>query len=278
MLCFDGRTHSHMNATRLYCIEIMVITVHRRIKQPFLGSRHYFRLGERPERRTTDHSRPLTSTLIPLTLHSLSAIHQSVMTPRTALVLIDVQKGFLDESHWGPERSNANFESNAAALLVRYREMVRRDPDSHLLIHVLHASLDAKSKLHPSDARYEVQDFARPLDGEEVIVKNVNSAFIGTDLAVELEAHFKNSPGCLYIAGLSTDHCVSTTTRMAGNLSAAGKNGTIVLIQDATAAWKKSRESPWSADIVHSVHVESLAEFAVVQSTVQVLMAWKDMA
>lgn len=200
------------------------------------------------------------------------------MAPRTALVLIDVQNGFLDETHWGPERSNVKFESNTATLLAQYRAMRQQDPSSHLLIHVFHASLDPKSRLHPSDPGYEVQDFARPLGDEAVIVKNVNSAFIGTDLHAKLDAHFSDSPGCLYIVGLSTDHCVSTTTRMAGNLSAAGKDGTIVLIQDATAAWKKRQDSPWSADMVHSVHVESLAEFAVIQNTEQVLTTWNDIA
>lgn len=197
------------------------------------------------------------------------------MAARTAFVLIDVQDGFLDPEYWGSERSNSSFESNVAALLAEYRDLAARDPKSHLLIHVFHASTNPKSKLHPSAPGYKVQDFAKPLDGEPVIVKNVNSAFIGTDLEARLQAHFGGTSGTLYIAGLSTDHCVSTTTRMAGNLSAAGKDGTVVFIQDATAAWKKSVDSPWSAEVVHKVHVESLAEFAVIQDTKHVLSSWK---
>jgi nicotinamidase-related amidase len=48
-----------------------------------------------------------------------------------------------------------------------------------------------------------------------VISKNGNSAFIGTNLEELLR---KKEIRRLFIAGLTTDHCVSTTTRITGNL------------------------------------------------------------
>lgn len=115
------------------------------------------------------------------------------------------------------------------------------------------------------------------------MTKNVNSAFIGTDLEGVLRSHFQGSRGTLYIVGLSTDHCISTTTRMAGNLwvcnarddaGGRGEQGEVVLIEDATAAWKKSDDG-FEADLVHKVHVESLGEFASIKKTDEVLKVWE---
>lgn len=117
-----------------------------------------------------------------------------------------------------------------------------------------------------------------PKGDEDVIVKNVNSSFIGTRLESLLRSH---SIKRLYICGLSTDHCVSTTTRMAGNLHVCDTMtedgrmlpGRVVLIQDATACWQKPVEvgGKWDAETVHAVHVESLQEFAVILNTKQAM-------
>ena len=55
----------------------------------------------------------------------------------------------------------------------------------------------------------------KPMNNEPVIKKNVNSAFIGTSLQEQID---KAGVTHLVIVGLTKDHCVSTTTRMAGNL------------------------------------------------------------
>ena len=104
----------------------------------------------------------------------------------------------------------------------------------------------------------------------------MNSAFIGTELEGILRKHFAggNGTGKLYLVGLSTDHCVSTTTRMAGNLGVVGGEGEVVLVEDATAAWGKGG---WEASVVHAVHAESLKEFASVRETEGVLEEWKEL-
>ena len=54
------------------------------------------------------------------------------------------------------------------------------------------------------------------------MTKGVNSAFIGTQLEEILK---ESEVRTLVIAGLTTDHCVSTTTRMAANLGVCERFG-----------------------------------------------------
>ena len=101
-----------------------------------------------------------------------------------------------------------------------------------------------------------------PVNGERIIKKNVNSAFIGTDL----KQHLDNANiSKLVIVGLTTDHCVSTTTRMAGNYGYD-----TFLVSDATATFnKKGLEGQnFSADLIHETALASLnGEFATVVTT-----------
>lgn len=57
--------------------------------------------------------------------------------------------------------------------------------------------------------------YAQPLEGEAVVTKGVNSGFIGTELEAMIR---QRGIRTLVIGGITTDQCVSTTTRMAANL------------------------------------------------------------
>lgn len=171
------------------------------------------------------------------------------MRERAPLILIDVQKGFFDPC-WGP-RNNPGAEKIIAQLLVEWRR--RGWP----VIHVQHLSVEPNSPLRPSLPGVAFMDEAMPLAGERVVQKNVNSAFIGTDLEKILkDQDFRE----IYCAGFTTDHCVSTSVRMAKNL---GFSPTI--IADATVAFERVdyRGRRFSADEVHAVSLASLGgEFA----------------
>ena len=150
----------------------------------------------------------------------------------TCLLLIDNQLAFLHPTHWGTTRSNPSFEVNISSLLSAFRHPISSTISlSHSrikprIIHVQHFSKDPTSPLHPSyigDARSDFDGkhgvdflpFMQPGAGERIVTKGVNSAFIGTELEKILR---DGEVRTLVIAGLTTDHCVSTTTRMAANL------------------------------------------------------------
>jgi nicotinamidase-related amidase len=176
----------------------------------------------------------------------------------TALLVIDVQKG-LDEPRLG-RRNNPAAEANMAALLAAWRE--RGLP----VVHVHHDSVEPNSPLRPGLPGNEVKDEVRPLPAEALFRKSVNSAFIGTGLEDYLKRQGLTS---LVVVGLTTEHCVSTSVRMAANLGFG-----VTLVDDATAAFEhRDRDGEiHSADAVHRVNVASLdGEFCAVRSTAELL-------
>ncbi|MFD9305160.1 cysteine hydrolase family protein [Streptomyces sp. NPDC060048] len=132
------------------------------------------------------------------------------ITPDSALLIIDVQKGFDDAAFWGP-RDNPAAEANIAALMDAWQETGRP------VVVVQHASR-AGSVLGPDQPGYALKDFVAERSDRAAlhITKSVNSAFYGTpDLADWLTAR---DIGQLVVTGIQTNMCVETTARMAGNL------------------------------------------------------------
>ena len=90
----------------------------------------------------------------------------------------------------------------------------------------------------------------------------MNSAFIGTNLQLQLD---NGEIKYLVIAGLTTDHCISTSVRMAGNF---GYNTFVV--SDATATFCKTGADgqKYTAELIHETALASLhMEFATVVTT-----------
>jgi len=175
-----------------------------------------------------------------------------------ALLIIDVQKGF-DDPSWG-KRNNFYAEDNIKKLLNAFREK------KHLVYHVKHDSVNKQSPLYSSKSGNDIKDIVKPIGNEPVFTKNVNSAFIGTTLYETLK---KDKVDTLVIVGLTTDHCVSTTARMAGNL---GFN--VYVVSDATATFDRNgfNKKHYSAKTMHEIALVSLQdEFATILDTESLL-------
>ena len=175
-----------------------------------------------------------------------------------ALLIIDVQQGLADPKLG--QRNNPDAEANMAALLRTFR--ARGLPVSH----VCHDSTEPDSPLRPELPGNAIKDEVLPRAGEPLLRKRVNSAFIGTGLEAHLRA---NAIGALVIVGLTTDHCVSASTRMASDLGFD-----VTLVADATAAFERRGHDGeyYSADTIHRVSLASLdREFCRVCSTAELL-------
>lgn len=183
-------------------------------------------------------------------------------TAPRALILIDFQIGF-DDPLWGT-RNNPQAEANAAKLLTAWRAA------GAPVFHVRHLSTEPDSPLNPTSGKIDFKPEVTPEPGEPVIEKQVNSAFIGTDLEAQLRAGGVTS---LVICGLTTPHCVSTTTRMAANMGFA-----VELVYDACAAVAANADTRWrdggKADpkFIHQAALDHLhGEFAQVVGVADVL-------
>jgi nicotinamidase-related amidase len=125
-----------------------------------------------------------------------------VRNDRPALLLVDIQKGFDNLEYWGGHRNNPYAEERASQLLEHWRLL------NLPIFHIQHCSTIPTSMLHPSNPGNEIKDIVKPLEHETVIWKNVNSAFIGTNLRERLD---DDNITRLVVVGMTTDHCISTT-------------------------------------------------------------------
>ena len=162
------------------------------------------------------------------------------------LVVIDMQKAI--DLPGRPARGNPRLDDNGLAVIAAFRAAGRP------VIHVRHDSVDAGSWFRPEHPGNALRPGFEPGPGEGLVVKSVNSAFIGTDLDLRLRRLGAREVWCI---GWASDMCVSTTIRTGANMG-----WPMVMVEDACdcselpdalgAGTIPARE-------IHRVHVATLA-------------------
>ncbi len=178
---------------------------------------------------------------------------------KAALLIIDVQNA-IDDPQWAKygKRNHVTAEDNMSSILAAWRQTGRR------VIHVRHESREANSTYRPGYVGSDFKDCVTPANGELIIIKHVNSAFIGTELETVLR-EFDNSH--LVIFGVITNNSVEATVRMAGNLGF-----TVFLVEDATFTFARPDYNGKirTAEEVHAMSLANLdKEYCTVISTLE---------
>jgi nicotinamidase-related amidase len=174
----------------------------------------------------------------------------------TALILIDVQRGFDDLEFWGP-RNNPDAEANIAAIVRAWRGPI---------VLVRHDSVKPGSPLAAGTPGNAFKPEFDGLQPDLMFSKTVNSAFHGE---ADLHAWLTNRGITdIVVVGISTNHCVETTARVGGNLGYR-----VIVPIDATYTFDLEG---LTADQLTSATVANLrgGGFAEISSTKEVLDAY----
>jgi nicotinamidase-related amidase len=179
---------------------------------------------------------------------------------KTALIVIDVQMALAHEDAAGTARSCPEASENIGRLLTQFRAAGDK------IIHVHHHGTDLDDPFHPDAPGAAVQPFAAPQNGEQVIIKQVSSAFGGTTLQSDLRGADIER---VIICGATANHCAESAARSASSLG-------FDMIYASDAVWAYDATGPdgvaHSADQIHSVTLANLhGEFGAVQSTDEIL-------
>lgn len=177
-----------------------------------------------------------------------------------ALIVIDVQKGIDEATHWGGNRNNPEAEGNILSLMKKW------ESKSFPVFVVQHDSRNESSPFFPGQTGNELKDFVGAFKSATRISKSSANAFIDTSLATALSDQEVSQ---IFITGFVTNNSVEATARMAGDL---GFRTTVV--HDACAAFNKVGidGNIYSSELIHQISLANLyGEYADIRSTRQVL-------
>lgn len=174
------------------------------------------------------------------------------------LMIIDLQKA-IDDPSWGV-RNNPEAENHIERLIYTWRQ------NKFPLLHVKHMSTDPRSKYFPNTPGNAFKDVAVPLEGEQVLEKDTNSAFIRTNLDSKLQDLGITE---IVMVGVITNNSVEATARMSGNLGYK-----TIVVSDGTFTFNQTDFGgrQHDADVVHNMSLSNLnGEYAMILTTEEVV-------
>ena len=123
----------------------------------------------------------------------------------TALLLVDVQKGINDTNYYGGpngRRNNLKAETNIITVLEKWRRSERK------VAFTKHNSREKGSPLKLNLESGQQLEGMDPMDNDIIVIKDVNSGFIGTSLELDLR---RAGIQRLVVLGFFTNVCIETT-------------------------------------------------------------------
>src|SRR5690625_183596 len=128
----------------------------------------------------------------------------------TALIIVDIQNDYFKDGKMELVNPN-NAAANAAKILAWFRE---NNKDN--IFHVQHIAADpAMGFFLPDTVGAGIHESVKPLENEEIIIKNFPNSFLQTDLESKLKA---NGVTKVIVIGMMTHMCIDATARAAVDL------------------------------------------------------------
>ena len=168
-------------------------------------------------------------------------------------MIIDLQQA-IDDPSWGT-RNNPDAEIQTRKLLDVWRAL------SLPILHIKHMSTDPDSKYLPGTPGNSFKTLTMPLESEQILEKDTNSAFIRTNLHRMLQDRGITE---IVMTGVITNNSVEATARMSGNLGYK-----TIVVSDATYTFDQVDFSgqKHEAEVVHNMSLANLnGEFMVLHA------------
>ncbi|WP_109507187.1 cysteine hydrolase family protein [Nocardioides speluncae] len=178
---------------------------------------------------------------------------------KTALLVIDVQESFRHRAVW-EQCSNPDIVEDVSRLVDHARAVGQE------VIWVLHSQADG-GPFDPDWGFVRLQEGLTARPGEAVITKSSINSFTTTNLQQLLT---QKGVGRLLIAGIQTEQCCETTTRVAADLGYD-----VTFVTDATATFPITRPDTGEvravADVIAGTEFSLAGRFATIATIDQVV-------
>ncbi len=179
------------------------------------------------------------------------------MPTKTALLVIDIQRGAFDAMRCPPIASADRLIANATALVTAARA------GGHTLVFVQHCD-EPLAPFEEGTVHWLLHEALVPASGDVVLKKYASSSFEATDLHAQLEARGVKD---LLLCGLQSEFCVSNTTRSALALGYA-----VTVAGDGHSTWPSDdKGADEISEIVNAQLGSCGAKICATQDMVQAL-------